>query len=519
MTTDFLVIGSGIAGLTFVIKVAEAFPEKTITIVTKASTDESNTKYAQGGIAIVQKDSDSFKKHIEDTLKAGDGLCDISVVKTTVEEGTKVLDDLQKLGVNFDTTSDGNLDLGKEGGHSEHRILHHKDITGKEIERALINRVKTLKNIVLLNYHFAIDLISEHHTEKKQNKPSTTCFGAYILNQKTGKIETCVAKITLLATGGIGQVYGHTTNPAVATGDGIAMAYRMGAKISDMEFIQFHPTALYQLEKTSSFLISEAVRGAGAVLKNKRGEAFMSKYDSRGDLASRDIVSRSIDVEMKKSGDNHVYLDCTHLNQKEFQAHFPHITNYCKSIGIDVAHNMIPVLPAQHYLCGGIDTNLWGQTTINHLFACGECARTGLHGANRLASNSLLEAFVFASRAAKKSIEMIENIHINDAVPDWNSDGTTHPDELILITQNKKELQETMQHYVGIVRSNVRLKRALSRLKLLYEETEALYKTTTLSPQLCELRNLISVGNLIVEQSQKRKENKGGFFNIDLQKH
>lgn len=518
MTTDFLVIGSGIAGLTYVIKTAERFPDKTITIVTKANEDESNTKYAQGGIAVVHHSTDSFKKHIEDTLISGDGLCDEEVVELVVKEGPRVLKDLMDLGVEFDVNSSGDLDLGKEGGHSENRILHHKDITGREIERALIEKAKTLKNVTLLNHHFAVDLISEHHSEHKSKSDQTSCFGAYVLNQHTNLVEKWLAKITFLATGGIGQIYGHTTNPVVSTGDGIAMAYRLGARIKDLEFIQFHPTALYQPLKTPSFLISEAVRGFGAKIKAVNGDEFMSIYDERAELASRDIVSRSIDSEMKKRGDNYVHLDCTHLDQEKFKDHFPHIMNYCKSIGIEVHKDMIPVLPAQHYLCGGVETNIWGQTTVNNLFACGECAKTGLHGANRLASNSLLEAFVFASRAADKSVEIIDNIEVVETAPNWNSEGTTSPKEKVLISQNRKELQEIMQHYVGIVRSDVRLKRALNRVELMYNETEKLYKSSILSPQLCELRNLISVAYLIIKQSQDRKENKGGFYNIDLAK-
>ena len=516
MKTDFLVIGSGIAGLTYVIKIAEKFPDKKVVVLAKNKASESNTQYAQGGVAIVQKETDSFEKHVADTIAAGDGLCDEEVVRMVISQGPDCLGDMVNWGVDFDLNKKGEYDLGKEGGHSENRVVHHKDITGAEITRALNERLNALKNVTFLTHHFAIDLISNHHL-KTHTEKKTACYGAYVLNEKDNTIITLLSKITVLASGGIGQIYGHTTNPEIATGDGMAMAYRIKAKIKEVEFVQFHPTALYNPQETPAFLISEAVRGYGAKLRTKDGEAFMQKYDERGALASRDIVARAIDTELKNRGDNYVYLDCTHLESEKFQEHFPTIAEKCKSIGIDVHHDLIPVTPAAHYACGGITVNQDGQSSIPNLFACGECSQTGLHGANRLASNSLLEAFVYATKAANKSAKLIEGINHPDEIYDWKSKGTTLPKELVLISHNRKEVQEIMNDYVGIVRSNERLDRAKKRLHLLYEETEKLYQKTIISPQLCELRNMITVAYLIVNFSQKRTDNCGGFFNIDLE--
>ena len=432
MITDYLVIGSGVAGLTFAVKIAEKFTDRNIVIVTKANEDESNTKYAQGGVAIVlDKEEDSFKKHIKDTLIAGDALCDEDVVKMVVKEGPDRLKELLLWGANFDVNDAGKFDLGKEGGHSEYRIVHHKDITGYEIERALLSKAHQLENISILSHHFAIDLITNHHI-KNYNADDLNCFGAYIFNQKLGKIFTIKANSTLLASGGIGCVYGHTTNPVIATGDGIAMAYRAKARIKDMEFVQFHPTALYDAKGESSFLISEAVRGFGAYLRNTKGHRFMPDYDARAELASRDIVSQSIDSELKKSGESHVYLDCTHLDMEAFTKHFPNIYNKCLEHHIDIKEDWIPVVPASHYLCGGIEVDKKGKTTIKNLFACGECSRTGLHGANRLASNSLLEALVYAHNIFKYlSNKNNKSSHIE--IPDWNDEGTIITKEHILI--------------------------------------------------------------------------------------
>lgn len=518
MTTDFLIIGSGIAGLSYAIKTAEKYPDATITIITKTRSDETNTKYAQGGIAGVwDQDNDSHQKHIEDTLIAGDGLCKEDIVEMVVKEGTDRIKEMIEWGAKFDRYDDGLYKLGKEGGHSEHRILHHKDITGQEIERALLGAVEQYKNIHIVNHCFVVDLITQHHLGFLVTKatPTITCYGVYALNLQTNEIETILSRITLLATGGCGQAYRTTTNPTIATGDGIAMVYRAKGRIENMEFIQFHPTALFEPGVSPSFLITEAVRGDGGILRNSRGEAFMEKYDSRKDLAPRDIVARAIDQEMKKNGTEHVFLDCRHLDQNKFAAHFPNILEKCKSIGIDPFYQMIPVAPAAHYSCGGIQTDADGRTSIHRLFACGECASTGLHGANRLASNSLLEALVFAHRCVESSSSIFNTTSYEKGIPDWNTKGTSDPKEMILITQSLKELQLIMSDYVGIVRTDVRLQRAMKRLDLLFEETEELYRSTKVSPQLCELRNLITVGYLIVKGAQFRKESRGLHYNTD----
>ena len=518
--TDFLVIGSGIAGLTFALKAASAFPDKKVLVITKTQADETNTKYAQGGIAGVwDNDNDSFEKHIEDTLVAGDGLCNRNVVEIVVKEGVERIREIIQWGANFDKEDDGDYKLGKEGGHSEYRILHHKDVTGKEMERALLAELDRHKNIEIIKHCFVVDLITQHHLGYLVTKstPNITCYGVYVLNHHTNQIEKILADRVLLATGGNGQVYRSTTNPFIATGDGVAMVYRAKGRIENMEFIQFHPTALYEPGvRGQAFLITEAVRGDGGILRNKNGEAFMERYDARKDLAPRDIVARAIDSEMKIGGTEHVYLDCTHMPLEKFMEHFPNIYEKCRSIGIDVTKHFIPVAPAAHYSCGGIQTDEWGRTSILNLYAAGECASTGLHGANRLASNSLLEAMVFAHRCfmdVQRSYSKTDNP--GEQVPDWNESGTTRPKEMILITQSLKEVQQIMSDYVGIVRTDVRLERAAKRLDLLWEETEALYETTTLSPQLCELRNMITVSYLIVKCAMFRKESRGLHFNTD----
>ncbi len=515
---DILVVGSGIAGLSFAINMSEAHPNKQILILTKSNEDESNTKYAQGGIAVVSDfDTDNFQKHIEDTLDAGDGLCNREIVEIVVKEGRQRVDELIEWGARFDKNAKGEYKLGKEGGHSENRVLHHKDITGWEIERALLDEVHSRDNIEIITHHFVIDIITQHHLGRIVTRltPGITCFGVYVLNLKSKQIEKIESKITVLATGGFGQTYRQTTNPSIATGDGIAMVYRAKGRLANMEFVQFHPTSLYKPGESPSFLITEAVRGDGGILRTKSGRDFMPEYDERGSLAPRDIVARAIDNEMKISGDEFVYLDCTHMDREKFVNHFPNIYEKCLDEGIDVFKDMIPVVPAAHYACGGIQVDEYGRTSIDNLYACGECTCSGLHGANRLASNSLLEAIVFSHRIYLSAKEKIDSISYNFNLPEWNADGTTDPKEMVLITQSMKELKDIMSSYVGIVRNNRRLKRALDRLSLLYNETEALYLNTTLSPQLCELRNLITIAYLITRSAAMRKESRGLHFTTD----
>jgi L-aspartate oxidase len=460
---------------------------------------------------------DSFDKHIEDTLVAGDGLCNPAIVELVVKEGPERVNEIIEWGARFDKDDEGDYMRGKEGGHSEFRILHHKDVTGFEIERALVEEVKKYSNIQIHNHWFVLDIITQHHLGYLVTKstPDIDCYGVYALNLQNNNIEKILSKVTIMASGGAGQVYRTTTNPKIATGDGIAMAYRAKGRIENMEFIQFHPTALYEAGISPSFLITEAVRGDGGILRNKDGEAFMQRYDARADLAPRDIVARAIDSEMKRAGTEHVYLDCRHMDAEKFITHFPNIHAKCKSIGIDVMEQMIPVAPAAHYCCGGIETDSNGHSSIRNLYICGECSSTGLHGANRLASNSLLEALVFAHRCAVDAATRIDSIEFHDDVPDWNASGTTDPKEMILITQSLKELQQVMSDYVGIVRNDIRLERAMRRIDLLHQETEELYKATSVSPQLCELRNLITIGFLIVKSAQFRKESRGLHYNTD----
>lgn len=511
---DFLVIGSGAAGLFFAINASKY---GNVGIVTKSKIDNANTKYAQGGIASVTYLPDNFEKHIRDTLIAGDGICKLEAVEETVKKAPERIKDLINLGVHFDKNKNGNYDLAKEGGHSEHRILHYKDITGAEVERVLIESVKKIKNITIYENHFAIDLLTQHHLGYivTRHSTDTKCYGAYVLDTKDNKIFTFLSKVTLVATGGIGNIYNVTTNPEVATGDGIAMAYRAKAVIDNMEFVQFHPTALYEPNARPSFLITEAMRGFGAVLKTIDGKTFMEKYDSRKSLAPRDIVARAIDNEMKVRGDDHVLLDATHLDKNGLLEHFPNIYQKCLSIGIDITKEPIPVVPAAHYLCGGINTDLKARTNIKYLYAAGECANTGLHGANRLASNSLIEALVFAYNAVEDAKDLINNIEFRDDIPQWDYKGSKYAEEMILITQEFRELQQIMTNYVGIVRSNLRMNRALDRLEILYEETEDLYNRSIPIPKLLELRNSINVAYLVIKMAQRRKESRGLHYNID----
>lgn len=511
---DFLVIGSGLGGLSYALKVAD---HGKVCIITKSSLEETNTSYAQGGIAAVIYEPDNYEKHIQDTLIAGDGLNNEEVVRMVVREAPDQIKALIDWGTEFDRESDGKYDLAKEGGHSEHRILHHKDQTGAEIQRALSEKVKTHKNIEILENHFAVDLITQHHLGRlvKRYNTDIECFGAYVLDLKSGRTIKILSKITLLATGGAGNLYQTTTNPEIATGDGIAMVYRAKGIISDLEFVQFHPTSLYNPGIKPSILITEAIRGFGAILKNQDGNDLMKKYDPRGSLAPRDIVARAIDNEMKIKGYDFVYLDCRHLDRDGLLEHFPFIYEKCREIGIDIFTQMIPVVPAAHFMCGGILVDMHGKSWINRLYAVGETACTGLHGANRLASNSLLEAIVYADRAAKHGLSIAGHLEIQEGIPEWNDEGTTHPEEMILITQNYKEVQQIMTNYVGIVRSELRLERAARRLEIIFQETEDLYKKSSLSKELCELRNLINAGYLVIKSAQARKESCGLHFMLD----
>ena len=518
--SDVLILGSGIAGLSTAIQLAEKNPELVIRVVSKTTKVECNTRYAQGGIAAVwDRIKDDFQKHILDTMDAGDDLSDESVVKIVVEEGPQRVQELIDWGARFDKVpNDKDYDLAREGGHSEKRILHYRDLTGAEIERALLEKAASFPNVIILEHYYAIDVITQHHLGYNVTRimPDIECYGAYLLNLQNLEVETHLAKITVLATGGAGQIYKTTTNPIIATGDGIAMLYRAKGHVENMEFVQFHPTALYQAAgENPAFLISEAVRGFGGILKTKDGQEFMHKYDERLSLAPRDIVARAIDSELKARGEDYVCLDCRHLDKAEFVKHFPTIYDKCLSIGIDPMKQMIPVVPACHYMCGGIKVDANGRSSIDYLYACGESTCTGLHGANRLASNSLLEAVVFADRIALDIEQKIAGISIKSDIPEWDATGTAHPKELILITQSIKELKEVMSYYVGIVRSNVRIDRALNRLHLLYEEAEDLYNSTTLSAALCELRNLITIGYLVTRSASMRKESRGLHYTTD----
>ncbi|GGH11296.1 L-aspartate oxidase [Sphingobacterium alkalisoli] len=515
---DFLIVGSGIAGLSFALKAARLGK---VLIVTKASEDESNTKYAQGGVAVVTDQTDSFDKHIYDTHTAGDGLCNPQVVENVIKEGPARIEELIAYGTSFDKEASGEYDLAREGGHSEHRILHYKDITGYEIERALLDQVHQNANIEILTHYFAVDLITQHHLGQHVDKKSKNidCYGIYAFNTRSNRVEKFLAKITLMATGGAGHVYASTTNPIIATGDGIAMVYRAKGKVRNMEFIQFHPTSLYNPREYPAFLISEAVRGFGGILRRANGDSFMEEYDERGSLAPRDIVARAIDAEMKKSGLDYVYLDITHRSKSDLLSHFPNIYEKCLSIGLDMTSDFIPVTPAAHYLCGGILVDEFGATSIQNLYACGECSSTGLHGANRLASNSLLEAAVYAHRIFLDASTKFNMLTFQDNVPDWDDSNTRLLNEDILVTHNLRETQKFMSDYVGIVRSDFRLERAMSRLGLLYEETESFYKKTKLSVKLCELRNVIQVAYLVVKSAMKRKESRGLHYTTDYPDH
>jgi L-aspartate oxidase len=520
-TCDFLVIGSGIAGLCFAI---HASRYGSVSIITKKQDSESNTNYAQGGIACVLDPDDSFTKHINDTLTAGRGLCNETAAKAIVNEGPDRIKELIRWGVDFSHSSCAanpqKLHLGKEGGHSKNRIVHAKDLTGKVIEENLLRLVRNNRNIRLYEHHFAIELITDHHLRRTANNSdfmrNVRCYGVYVLDTVTRIVVPVKAGITCLSSGGAGAVYLHTTNPAIATGDGFAIAYRAGATVSNMEFIQFHPTTLYH-DQAHSFLISEALRGFGAVLRDASGKEFMRKYHPMGSLAPRDTVARAIDSEIKFSGAPCVYLDIRKAPAAETRKHFPYIFKKCKEYGIDITQDLIPVVPAAHYICGGIRVDMRGRTDIAGLYACGEVACTGVHGANRLASNSLLEALVFSSRAAADAgTSAAQCTRLSGRrIPDWDDSGTIDNDEWILLSHNKTEIQTVMWDYVGIVRSNVRLGRALRRISLLEKEIENFYKRTKITVPLLELRNLVTTAKLIVLSAMKRKESRGLHFTTD----
>ncbi|MGE5186658.1 MAG: L-aspartate oxidase [Acidobacteriota bacterium] len=504
LETDYLVIGSGIAGLNFALLAAE---HGRVVVATKKKLDDTNTNWAQGGVAAVLSAQDSFDQHVQDTLVAGDGLCDRDVVELCVEDGPKQVQRLLDVGVRLARDASGALDLGREGAHTQNRVVHWEDVTGREIQRALIAAVNSHPNITILDSHIAIDLLS---LAKYGGDPA--CFGAYVLDTRRGVVETVCARATVLATGGTGKVYIYTSNPDVATGDGIAMAYRLGAACGDLEFVQFHPTVLYH-PHAGSFLISEALRGEGGVLKLASGETFMEKYHPMKSLAPRDVVARAIDNELKKSGADAVFLDMTHLDPGFVRARFPNIHERCLGLGIDITKQPIPVVPAAHYMCGGIKTDHQGATTIRGLYAIGECAFTGLHGANRLASNSLLEGMVFSTRAAAAVRD--EPRHRLEKVAPWSSGNATDSNDAIVVTLNWDEIRRFMWSYVGIVRSDKRLERARRRIEILRDEIREYYIDFKVTSDLVELRNLALVAHLIIESARRRKESRGLHFTLD----
>lgn len=511
---DFLVIGSGIAGLFFALRVAD---HSRVGIVTKKRAADSATNWAQGGIAAVSSREDSLEDHVRDTLVAGAGLCREEVVRFVVGRGPAMIEALLKLGVDFDREpappgERNGFDLGREGGHTRRRILHHRDATGREIERVLLARASSHPNITLFENHAAVDLLT---SAKAGLTGSNRALGAYVLDAGTGQVERFQARITLLATGGAGKVYLYTTNPDIASGDGMAMAYRAGATLANMEFMQFHPTCLWH-PQAKSFLISEAVRGEGGILRTQHGDPFMTRYHAMADLAPRDIVARAIDSELKRSGEEWVLLDITHRDPAWVRERFPTIYERCLSFGIDITREPIPVVPAAHYCCGGVRTDLRGESDIPNLFAAGEVANTGLHGANRLASNSLLEGVVFADAAATESLRRLSHLPSREVdVPAWEFFGATPSDEAVVITQNWDEIRRLMWNYVGIVRTNKRLARARRRIMLLQEEITEYYWNVRLTPDLVELRNLSTIAELVVEAATARRESRGLHYTLD----
>jgi len=508
---DFIVLGSGIAGLSFALKAAQ---KGSVALITKRALADSNTAWAQGGVACVMSGEDSFDLHIRDTLAAGAGLCNEEAVRTIVTEGPQSIAELMRLGVHFDQRENGNgsveLDLGREGGHSKRRILHFQDATGREIERTLLEQIAAHPRIEVMENHMAVDFIT---TGKLGYAMQNSCVGVYVLNEATGEVDTLRSDVTVLATGGCGKVYLYTTNPDIATGDGVAMAWRAGATIANMEFIQFHPTCLYH-PAIKSFLISEAVRGEGGILINERGRRFMEHDNPQKELAPRDIVARAIDAEMKRSGSKCVYLDITHKPADFIQSRFPMIYETCLRAGLDITRDSIPVVPAAHYQCGGVKTDLHGETSIRGLHAIGEVACTGLHGANRLASNSLLEGVVMAARTFEKSTrKQREPVAID--LPEWRPGGVQDVDELVVISHNWEEIRRLMWDYVGIVRTDKRLQRAATRLRNLHAEVQEFYWNFKVSTDLLELRNLVTVASLVVDCALSRKESRGLHFTLD----
>ncbi len=511
ITADFLVIGSGIAGLSYALKVAD---HGSVAVVTKREVSETATNLAQGGIASVLSESDSFEAHIQDTMVAGVYLSHPDVVQMVVEAGPQAIQDLINWGVQFTKKDDDSYDLTREGGHSQRRILHAQDVTGREIERALVEAARSHPNITIYEHHNAIDLITEAKLTNLPQSPNR-CLGAYVLDIARKEVITFGARITVLATGGAGKVYLYTCNPDVATGDGVAMAYRAGATIANMEFMQFHPTTLYH-PHAKSFLISEAVRGEGAILKRRDGTPFMQQYHPLKDLAPRDIVARAIDNEMKVHGDDCVFLDITHRGADYITERFPNIYETCLSYGIDMTKEPIPVVPAAHYLCGGVKVDSWGESNIGNLFAIGEASFTGLHGANRLASNSLLEGVVYADRAARHSLERIkEKPTPFPAIAQWDAGRATDSDEEVVVAHNWDEIRRCMWNYVGIVRSSKRLVRALRRIKMIQEEITDYYWNFHVTSDLIELRNITTVAELIVRCALEREESRGLHYTID----
>lgn len=508
--------------MSYALKVANSGKGK-VALVCKTTLDEANTAKAQGGIASVTNlKVDNFEKHIEDTMIAGDYISNRKAVEQVVRNAPAAIEDLVKWGVNFDKKESGEFDLHREGGHSEFRILHHADDTGFEIQRGLMTAVRKNKKITVLENHYAVEIITQHHLgiEVTRKTPDIECYGAYILDPDTKKVDTFLSRVTLVATGGTGAVYSTTSNPNIATGDGIAMVYRAKGTVKDMEFVQFHPTVLYNPKETHpAYLITEAMRGYGGILRLPNGEEFMQKYDKRLSLAPRDIVARAIDHEMKKHGINHVCLDVTHKDPEETKHHFPNIYAKCLSIGIDITKDYIPVCPSAHYMCGGIEVDLNGESSIHRLYAVGECSCTGLHGGNRLASNSLIEAVVYAKAAAEHSLAVIDNYTFHTGIPEWNDEGTMTNEEKVLVVQDMQEVGQIMANYVGIVRSDLRLHRAWTRLDIIYEETEELFKRVKPTKDICELRNMVNVAYLITRQALERKESRGLHYTIDYPKH